>query len=67
MRFGTRRRLVMDGHPVVIEFVFFDESEMTAKEYGWMVKVDDERRMGVFDRYEEAVEHAEELVTDVAA
>ncbi len=66
MKFGTRRRLVLDDRPVVIEFVFFDESAMTAKEYGWMVKIDGERRMGVFDRYDDALAHAEELVEAAA-
>lgn len=64
MMVTDRYRTVVDGVPVELTFAFFDDPDMTASEYGWLMHINGESRMGVFATKAEALSLAAELIAD---
>lgn len=64
MMVTDRYRTEVAGVPVLLTFAFFDEMDMTAAEWGWLMHIDGQRRMGVFPTKAEALETAAELIAD---
>lgn len=70
------KRVEIDGHDVELRFLIFDTSpalseeryqreHMEAHDYGWMITIDGQQRMGVFPRLDDAVEQARTLIADM--